>query len=71
MHPIWDIVYTATVLRRGMETCNDTLYLLLRHYVNTDIKVDFIHVPYLPEQGSPSLPLEDTVRAILAAIAAC
>ena len=55
----------------GAFVCNDTLYLLLRHYEGTPVKVGFIHVPYLPEQGSPSLPLADTVRALTAAIEAC
>ena len=55
----------------GAFVCNDTLYLLLRHYEETAVKVGFIHVPYLPEQGSPSLSLEDTTRALLAAIEVC
>ena len=55
----------------GAFVCNDTLYLLLRHYEGTPVKVGFIHVPYLPEQGSPSLPLTDTVRALIAAIEVC
>ena len=55
----------------GAFVCNDTLYLLLHHYAGTETKVGFVHVPYLPEQGSPSLPLEDTVRALRAAIEAC
>ena len=44
------------------------LYTLLHHYRNTPVKVGFIHVPQLPEQGQPSLPLADTVRAVTAAI---
>lgn len=55
----------------GAFVCNDTLYLLLRHYEGTPVKVGFIHVPYLPEQGSPSLPLAETVRALMAAIEVC
>ena len=55
----------------GAFVCNDTLYLLLRHYEGTAVRVGFIHVPYLPEQGSPSLPLADTVRALVAAIEVC
>ena len=55
----------------GAFVCNDTLYTLLHHYAGTDVRVGFIHVPWLPEQGSPSLPLEDTVRALEAAISAC
>lgn len=55
----------------GAFVCNDTLYGLLHHYAGTDVRVGFIHVPWLPEQGSPSMPLEDTTRALEAAIRAC
>lgn len=55
----------------GTFVCNDTLYSLLHHYAGTSVKVGFIHVPFLPEQGSPSLPLERTVAALTAAIAVC
>lgn len=55
----------------GAFVCNDTLYSLLHRYAGTQTKVGFIHVPYLPEQGSPSLPLADTVRALAAAISVC
>lgn len=55
----------------GAFVCNDTLYLLLRHYEGTAVRVGFVHVPYLPEQGNPSLPLTDTTRALAAAIEAC
>lgn len=55
----------------GAFVCNDTLYILLHHYAGTETKVGFIHVPYLPEQGTPSLPLEKTVAALRAAIEAC
>ena len=54
----------------GAFVCNDTLYYLLHHYANTPVKVGFIHIPYLPEQGSPSLPLADTIAALTAAIQA-
>lgn len=55
----------------GAFVCNDTLYSLLHHYAGTHVKVGFIHVPYLPEQGTPSLPLERTVAALTAAIEVC
>jgi len=55
----------------GAFVCNDTLYMLLHRYVNTNVTVGFIHVPWLPQQGAPSLPLEDTVRALTAAIEVC
>ena len=52
----------------GAFVCNDVLYSLLHHYHDTKTRVGFIHGPYLPSQGSPSLPLEDTVRALVLAI---
>ena len=55
----------------GAFVCNDTLYGLLHHYAGTEVKVGFIHVPWLPEQGSPSVPLEKTAAALEAAIRAC
>lgn len=55
----------------GAFVCNDTLYSLLHHYSGTNVKVGFIHVPWLPEQGTPSLPLKDTAAALEAAIRAC
>lgn len=54
----------------GTFVCNDVLYTLLNTYAGTAVQVGFIHVPYLPEQGTPNLPLEDTVRALSAAILA-
>ena len=41
----------------GAFVCNDVLYTLLHHYADTDTAVGFIHVPYIPELGNPSLPL--------------
>ena len=52
----------------GAFVCNDTLYSLLHHYHGTPVRVGFIHVPYLPEQGSPNLPLADIIRGLEAAI---
>ena len=54
----------------GTFVCNDVLYSILRHYHGTSVRCGFIHVPYLPEQGTPNLPLEQTVRALTAAIEA-
>ena len=54
----------------GAFVCNDTLYTLLHRYAGTSTRVGFIHVPYLPQQGTPNLPLADTVRALEAAISA-
>lgn len=55
----------------GAYVCNDTLYRLLQHFAGTSTRVGFIHVPYLPGQakeGVPSMPLEDIIRALEAAI---
>ena len=55
----------------GTFVCNDVLYTLLHHYDGTDTRVGFVHIPYLPEQageGVASLPLEDAVRGLTAAI---
>lgn len=54
----------------GAFVCNDVLYTLLHRYDGTQVKVGFIHVPYLPQQGNPSLPLETTVAGLTAAISA-
>ena len=52
----------------GAFVCNDVLYSLLHHYAGTETRVGFIHVPYLSEQGSPSMSISDTVQALTAAI---
>lgn len=52
----------------GTFVCNDVLYSLLHRYHGTDVRCGFIHVPYLPEQGNPSLTLERTVLALTAAV---
>ena len=54
----------------GTFVCNDVLYSLLHHYRGTAIRCGFIHVPWLPEQGNPNLPLADTIKALTAAISA-
>ena len=55
----------------GAFVCNDLLYSMLHQYRNTSLPIGFIHVPYLPEQaeeGVPSMPLADIVKALTAAI---
>ena len=54
----------------GAFVCNDVLYSLLHRYDGTAVGVGFIHVPYLPQQGSPSMTLTDIVTALTAAIEA-
>ena len=55
----------------GAFVCNDLLYSLLCEFKDTDIKIGFIHVPFLPEQakeGVPSMKLDEIARALRAAI---
>ena len=52
----------------GAFVCNDTLYGILHHYAGTEVRCGFIHVPYIPEQGSPSMELEQITHALAAAI---
>lgn len=54
----------------GTFVCNDVLYSLLNHYEGTTVRAGFIHVPFLPEQGSPSMTLEDIVKALTACVEA-
>ncbi len=55
----------------GAFVCNDLLYSMLHHFAGTAVRVGFIHIPYLPQQGTPSVPLETSVAALIAAIKAC
>ena len=55
----------------GTFVCNDVLYSVLHHFQETSVTAGFIHVPFIPEQAGedkPSLPLQDIVRALHAAI---
>ena len=55
----------------GAFVCNDLLFSLLYEFKDTDIKIGFIHVPFLPEQakaGVPSMELADVVRGLGAAV---
>ena len=57
----------------GTFVCNHVFYALM-HALATKrgfkrSRGGFIHVPYVPEQGAPSLPLEETVRGLRLAIA--
>ncbi len=54
----------------GTFVCNDVLYSLLHRYAGTNVRCGFIHVPWLPEQGEPNLPLEHIKKALEAAISA-
>lgn len=69
---IRDIGIPASVSNTaGTFVCNDVLYTLLHKYAETNTHVGFIHVPNIPESGTPSLPIEQIVSALTAAIAAC
>ncbi len=54
----------------GTYVCNDVLYTLLHHFRDTNVRAGFIHVPRLPEQGTPNLSLKTTVKALVTAIEA-
>ena len=54
----------------GAFVCNDVLYTLLHHFRDTSVRVGFLHVPYLPEQGTPNLPLGTIIQALEAAVSA-
>ena len=57
----------------GAFVCNDVLYTLLHSLDAAGTRVGFIHVPFLPEQAKenqPSMPLDDIVGALSAAVAA-
>ena len=54
----------------GTFVCNDVLYTLLHRFDGTAVRVGFIHVPYLPAQGTPNMELTDIVKALTAAIEA-
>lgn len=60
-------------LSAGTFVCNDTLYRVLYHFRDSQTKVGFIHVPFLPEQAGdryPSMELADMVRALESIICA-
>ena len=69
-----DAGYPATLsYSAGAFVCNDVLYTLLRRFEGTGTQAGFIHVPFLPEQAKdnqPSMPLEDMIGALTAAIGA-
>ena len=54
----------------GAYVCNDVMYSLLHHFEGTAVRAGFIHVPQLPQQGTPSMELETIVAGLQAAIEA-
>lgn len=54
----------------GTYVCNDVMYSLLHRFAGTRVKAGFIHVPQLPQQGTPFMELEAITAALEAAIKA-
>lgn len=54
----------------GAFVCNDVMYSVLHHFAGTSVKAGFIHVPQLPQQGTPSMELETIISGLQAAIEA-
>ena len=54
----------------GAYVCNDVMYSVLHHFAGTSVKAGFIHVPQLPQQGTPSMELETIISGLQAAIEA-
>jgi pyroglutamyl-peptidase len=57
----------------GTFVCNHVFYALM-HALATKrgfkrTRGGFVHVPYVPEQGAPSLPLDEMVRGLRLAVA--
>lgn len=56
----------------GTFVCNQVFYLLMHlqksNRKNHQLRGGFIHVPYLPGQGMPFMPLDETVRGLYVAI---
>ena len=64
-------IASALSFSAGAFVCNEVLYSLLHHFYDTNVKVGFIHVPFLPEQaknGQPSMPLDTILQALQTAI---
>ena len=64
-------VPTGLSYSAGTFVCNEVLYTLLHHFNGTNVRVGFIHVPFLPEQtdgSKPSLEKEQIVKALTTAI---
>ena len=52
----------------GSYVCNDLYYTLLDRFAGSGIPVAFMHIPALPEWGSPSLESEKAAKAVAAAV---
>lgn len=58
----------------GTFVCNHVFYGLMHHLATRRgfkrVRGGFVHVPWLPEQGQPSMPADELVRGLRVAIAA-
>lgn len=58
----------------GTFVCNHVFYGLMHHLATRrgfkHTRGGFVHVPFLPEQGTPGMPLEEQVRALRVAVRA-
>ncbi len=52
----------------GTFVCNHVFYGTMHHLQGREAIGGFIHVPYLPEQGEPSMVLEDIVEGLKVAV---
>lgn len=52
----------------GTFVCNHVFYGLLHHLQGSDTIGGFIHVPYLPEQGTPSMALGEIIEGLRTAV---
>ena len=55
----------------GTFVCNQLLYGLLHHFAGTDVRVGFVHVPYIKEQNKtdkPMMELEEIAEGIKRAL---
>lgn len=56
----------------GTFVCNHVFYALMHklksRVQSQSVRGGFIHVPYLPEQGSPSMPLQEMIRGLRIAV---
>jgi len=55
----------------GTFICNQVLYWSLRLAPTYGYLAGFIHLPYLPEQGEPNLPLDVMVKGVRLALQTC
>ena len=62
----------AISLSAGTFVCNHLMYSVLDYLNGSNVRAGFIYVPYLPQQTqtAPSMPLEEMLRGIRAALEA-